>query len=447
MNTVLKRAAVAALLAFGICPSYATAQAWGPLAAIGEGVWEAPGYGWILDLDSDVPRLFHRAGPYCYTAPPGQLGEDESFALARIEGAGLVLSAAAGTTQYAYRRINALPAACTQADDWDRKTIAALVGATFADLYAGFGPRERSAARLSARLSAADNAANDTAAFDVIARALGDLDDGHVGLTGELDDGEHSFESGDAPSLIAAKADSTLGDDEAGRLRAWSVRYREGIISLLADRGHLVANRRILWGRIGSVGYLNVLTMGGFAEGDDAAERATLDAALDEAISGFAGARAVIVDVSNNRGGYDWVSLQIAGRFAVGRHAAFSKQAKGDVPQEFMVEPSPSPRFTGPVALVTSDVTVSAGEVFTLAMRALPNVSHWGTATRGALSDQLAKPLPNGWELTFPAETYRDPSGLAPEGIGIAPQHAWPMAGGANHAERIAWLAARLADN
>ena len=41
-----------------------------------------------------------------------------------------------------------------------------------------------------------------------------------------------------------------------------------------------------------------------------------LDAALDQAIAAFRGARAVIVDVSNNRGGYDGLAQHIAGRFA-----------------------------------------------------------------------------------------------------------------------------------
>ena len=446
MKSALKRAAGAAVLALGICPFPALAQTLGQFAEVTGGIWEAPGYGWVLDLEGAAPRLFHRAGAYCYPAPPQQLAEDESFALARADGPALFLSAAPGTTQYRYRRIGALPAACTQAVTWDRAKIASLVGATFADLYAGFGPRERSEARLSAQLSAAGTAQDDMALFSSIASALGDLDDGHVGLTGSVGEDALSFERGEAPSLFAAQADATLGSDPEGRLRAWSARYREGITALLADGGHLVANRRILWGRIGDVGYLNVLTMGAFAEGGDAAERAALDAALNEAMAGFGGARAVIVDVSNNRGGYDWVSLRIAGRFAAGPHPAFSKQPRGDAPQEFAVEPSPSASFTGPVALVTSDVTVSAGEVFTLAMRALPNVAHWGTTTRGALSDQLAKPLPNGWELTLAAETYRDPSGFAPEGIGIAPQHPWPTASGASHAERIASLAAHLAE-
>jgi carboxyl-terminal processing protease len=83
---------------------------------------------------------------------------------------------------------------------------------------------------------------------------------------------------------------------------------------------------------------------------------------------------------------------------------------------------SPRARYLGPVYLVTSDVTVSAGEVFTLYMRALPNVTHVGATTRGALSDMIEKPLPNGWSLALACEIYRDPAGENYEVRGIPPK-------------------------
>ena len=112
-----------------------------------------------------------------------------------------------------------------------------------------------------------------------------------------------------------------------------------------------------------------------------------LDAALDEAVAAFKGARAVIVDVSYNLGGYDGVAQQAAARFADARRLAYTKVAQGAQgvePQPFHVEPSRRASYLGPVYLLTSDVTVSAGEIFTLYMRALPNVIHVGGTTRGA---------------------------------------------------------------
>ena len=109
----------------------------------------------------------------------------------------------------------------------------------------------------------------------------------------------------------------------------------------------------------------------------------------------------------------------------IDRRLAYTKVALGaqDVePQPFHVEPSKRVSYLGPVYLLTSDVTVSAGETFTLYMRALPNVVHVGGTTRGAFSDMIEKPLPNGWSLALSAEIYRDPDGRSYEVRGLPPQ-------------------------
>src|SRR6185312_943777 len=79
-------------------------------------------------------------------------------------------------------------------------------------------------------------------------------------------------------------------------------------------------------------------------------------------------------------------------------------------------------RYVGPVYLLTSDVTLSAAEVFGLYMRALPNVVQVGETTRGAFSDMIEKPLPNGWLLDISAEVYRDPDGRSYEAHGLPPK-------------------------
>jgi carboxyl-terminal processing protease len=57
-------------------------------------------------------------------------------------------------------------------------------------------------------------------------------------------------------------------------------------------------------------------------------------------------------------------------------------------------------------------------------MRALPNVLHVGETTRGAFSDEINKPLPNGWTLVLSGEDYRDPEGQSWEAKGLPPQVA-----------------------
>jgi carboxyl-terminal processing protease len=234
-----------------------------------------------------------------------------------------------------------------------------------------------------------------------------------------IDGAQRDLEPGASPTLARVSA-----ADPTGGEKAWLQAYREGILTqILAGRGRQAANNRVFWGRAEDIGYLNFMTMGGFARNAAPDDPRPLDAVLDEAMAAFAGARAVIVDVSNNRGGYDTISQRIASRFAEQPVLAYSKVGVGaKAPlQPVRVEPASGERFTGPVYLVTSDVTVSAGETFTLMMKALPNVKQVGGTTHGAFSDQLPKPLPNGWALALPAELYKGPKGEDLEGRGLAP--------------------------
>lgn len=417
----------------------------GAAPAMPTGLWRAEGYGQLLAVTADRSVLYHVAGPYCYPDPDTDGAQAILGQTVTMLGPDrIAFSDGPGQTRYVYRRIATLPAACRTTRRWSGGDIARLIAATFVDLYPRTPVRERHRRQLDARLAtvAADTVSADL--FDRLADALDPLDDAHVSLSATIDGHERSMESGEAPTLRAVRRDPAHGPDPAARERAWNDRYRIGITGLLAGGGHLVAHRRILWGRIGRIGYINVLTMGGFAEagGDDLP---VLDAALDAALADFRDLPGVIVDVSNNRGGYDSIGLRIAGRFAARAVDAYAKAPVGSTAwQPFRVEPSPRIRYTGPVVLLTSDVTVSAGETFTLAMRALPNVRHVGARTRGALSDQLVKPLPNGWTLTLPAETYRAADGRYYEGSGIPP--ADPVAPFLpDHATVLARLAAEMA--
>jgi carboxyl-terminal processing protease len=72
------------------------------------------------------------------------------------------------------------------------------------------------------------------------------------------------------------------------------------------------------------------------------------------------------------------------------------------------------------VYVLTSNVSVSSAETFTMAMRALPHVTHVGQRTRGAFSE-LSRRLPNGWFVVLSNEIFVDADGKAWEGVGIPP--------------------------
>ncbi|KQV58217.1 MULTISPECIES: S41 family peptidase [unclassified Caulobacter] len=393
----------------------------GAVATELRGAWKSRGYGWIVQFGSDGSQLFHTAGEACYPDPRQQSDPDEILKVWRSEGQGTItLAGDASGARYLFDRLPNLPTACIGAAAWTPDRIVAFAADTFAELYPRSAERGLDwKARKTAALAQVGPTATDFQLWSALSGLIAGLDDPHVELHGMVDGAQRDLEPGASPTLTRVTA-----ADPTGGEKVWLQAYREGILTqILAGRGRQAANNRVFWGRAEDIGYLNFMTMGGFARNAAPDDPRPLDAVLDEAMAAFAGARAVIVDVSNNRGGYDTISQAVASRFADQSVLAYSKIGVGaKAPlQPVRVEPASGERFTGPVYLVTSDVTVSAGETFTLMMKALPNVKQVGGTTHGAFSDQLPKPLPNGWALALPAELYKGPKGEDLEGRGLAP--------------------------
>nr|AYM54133.1 peptidase S41 [Chondromyces catenulatus] len=393
------------------------------------GVWRSRGYGYILQIGQGSLKLFHAAGPFCYPDPRPEADPDGLFEHSQQLAEDVIaFSAGPGQTRYVFDRLGALPPACDEKAAWTADRIAALTAETFNAFYPS--SRERNLdwrARAATAAGQLNERSKDDALFAALSQMLAGIEDPHVELHATVGGETRALSPGEGPTLRRV---ARSGDAKA-REREWLQAYKSGILDdILRGAGRHVANKRVFWGRVDEIGYLNVVTMGSFDEGAPPDDTVALDAALDEALTAFSGARAVIVDVSNNRGGYDSISGHIAGRFAQERRLAYTKSpigAEGAEAQAFFVEPSSRIRFLGPVYLLTSDVTVSAGETFTLLMRALPNVRHVGATTRGALSDQLEKPLPNGFRLALPAEVYRDPEGVTFEVKGIPPRTSFEV--------------------
>lgn len=398
----------------------------GPVAPALNGAWKSRGYGWIVQFGPGGAQLFQTAGGACYPDPRREPDPDGIMTVWRAEGQGTItLTGDPDGTRYLFDKLPGLPTACIGAAAWTPDRVVAFVADTFAELY----PRstERGLdwkSRKAEALAKISPTATDLQLWTALSGLLAGLDDPHVELHGLVDGAQRDLEPGVSPTLTRVRAADPQGDE-----KAWLQAYREGILTgVLQGRGRQAANNRIFWGRVDDIGYLNIVTMGAFARNAAPDDPRPGDAVLDEAMTAFAGAKAVIVDVSNNRGGYDTIGRRVAARFTDQSRLAYSKIAVGaKAPlQPVEVEPAAGPRFTGPVYLVTSDVTVSAGETFTLMMKALPNVKQVGGTTHGAYSDQLPKPLPNGWAVGLPAELYKAPDGHDVEGKGLAPDT--PMA-------------------
>ncbi len=194
----------------------------------------------------------------------------------------------------------------------------------------------------------------------------------------------------------------------------------------------MIANDFIYYGKLSdTVGYLYILAESGYA--DDGTDVAVAEAVMDRVIGELADMETIIVDVRINVGGDDAVALALASRFADEKRLVTTKQARdgdGFTPaREFYVEPGGPQQFTGSVIVLTSHLTVSAGETFVLAMDVLPHVTMIGDNTAGAYSDILQRALPNGWIFGLSNEQYTAADGEVYEQVGNPPDVLVPFEG------------------
>lgn len=378
------------------------------------------GYSWILERTGDEITIYQHAGEACWPDPDSEILKS-TFAL-ELPSAGNLIRLTQDEDQatvYSFDPLEALPSTCQDPDRSDRAAVVAIAH-LMATRYPGFEARgvDFESRRTSVLAMLADQPSS-AEAFAAAESLLTDLTDAHLELSAEIGGVDQVLVTTEGPTLDSIRMRG--GEHpERGWLGVWRTNIEQNV---LAGRSHVSANNRILWGMRDGIGYLMVITMGGFDPEDDLAT-GPLDDALDEAMAEFATADAVIIDVSNNRGGYDAMALRIAGRFADQSRVAYLKKGWGSgvAYQPIEVRPSQRARYLGPVWLLTSDITVSAAETFTQAMRVLPNVTQAGTATRGAFSDQTSVPMANGWQFAMPMEIYVDPQGEPLEGRGLPPK-------------------------
>jgi len=388
-----------------------------------QGIWRSRGYGYVARLGRDGVRFYHIAGDFCYLDPRGERDPEGMFEYYRqLQDGGVAFSPGPGQSLYVFDRLAAMPAACNDRTPWTPSRIAALVAATFTDLYPSFSEFGIDwPARVAALERQLGKITDDASLFEAIETLLAGIEDPHVEMNAPVAGRSRDFVPGDGRTLKRVEAALRTASSPEWQ---WRQAYRRGVLeSVLQGKGVETANDRVIWGRVGNVGYINLLTLFGYAR--NGGGLAAADAVLDKAFAAFSGTRGVIVDVSSNTGGSDFFALYVASRFADKRRLAFTKVGYGaqdTEPQALYVEPSTRSRYLGPVYVLMSDVTVSAGEILALVMSSFPNVTLVGEATRGAFSDAIDKPLPNGWKLNLSAEVYRDPEGRNYETKGLPPQ-------------------------
>jgi carboxyl-terminal processing protease len=138
---------------------------------------------------------------------------------------------------------------------------------------------------------------------------------------------------------------------------------------------------------------------------------------LDAALAGLRGARAYVLDLRGDGGGYRDAAIAIAGRFVHG--VVVTTQERGAPPQVFRTPDVPL--LGAPFAVLVDGDTASAAEIVAGAIQDAHAATLVGTRTFGKGLVQETFPLPDGGAIKLTTARYRTPAGRDIEGVGIAP--------------------------
>ncbi len=424
MDGIIQRLTVALLL--GLCTSFYPPSALAQDKVDGfiskpnhqlfnmTGVWRSRGYGWVWSIGNGQIKYYDEGGRYCIlrrTRSRLPWGLQEQI---HVHPSGKSMRFALDELGYLYTfdKLTELPPACRTAPNPGPVSVFNAIDQIFSNHYAFFKTHNVDWAKLVRRYRPRVSAQmSDRQLFALLKDLLSNINDGHVALRAYIDGQRLRFSSGKRPKPYVALPPGTKTLPGY-----WTTSVGAALVG-----ENLKQNNRgsVKYGLIdGDIGYIYIRSVGRRTRPD-------VDQTMDKAIRLFANATAVILDLSNNRGGYDSIGRRIVGRFARSKKIGLYKHAgdsPGDKPQAIYLEPSSRQRYLGPVFVITGKSTFSAGETMTMFLATLSNVTHIGERTPGALSDVLSKRLPNGWRVRLSNEIYLDSRRRAWESIGIPPQ-------------------------
>ena len=404
-----------------------------------QGVWERSGYGTLLYVDGDELTVFEFTRASCYLRDAGSAAEFISeFPIVEVDVGQLQLSESELGLPAIFDRIDSLPAVCDNPIGDSITERFDHLWHTFNDYYAFFNER---GVNWMHQYDQWRPTLSDQSSEDDLAKALRGLlspiDDSHVSL---VVDGADNFNPAKPKGFLQMLVEeferqSEFVDEEAyvgNELNQWRADIQSHYLG--APFKTLDGNLAdlIQWGVMGQdVGYLSINQFFTTLDESEATDVAIFHDALDMVLTDLANTSALVIDVRLSPGGRDAVAIAIANRFADTERLAATKAARdfqgSRDTQDFTIRPSIRQNYANPLILITSGFSVSATEIFTVLMRSLPQVTHLGEPTNGALSDVLEKGLPNDWEFTLSNEVYRDANGQAFEAIGISPTVSVPV--------------------
>jgi hypothetical protein len=419
----------------------------GQSAGTVDGVWQADGYGLVIQVTNGQAQTYETTSLSCMPEKPSPLvsGADPNGAVSfgrhdqpeetlrrtsATQGELRLLGTAADIDLVA---VPAIPAACTHPMAKDPLT-------TFDTFWANLAENYNSTVRKHVDWNALRNTyrpqvnANTTPAqlYQIMINMVQPLGDAHIEISGPDDDDYEGFRPGtrytDGPGGITDKTaikadDAHLHDLGVQNIRTWGDKK--------------IAYADLPDGR----GYLRFTAFEDWDTKPDSyvARQALLDQVMDEVFSDahVKSWKSLVIDLRYNDGGDDELGLSLAGRMTDRPYTAYTKIARNSPtdPTKWgrarvvTVQPTAGrPHYTGPVEILTSDLTISAGETFIEAMmQRQPAVTRVGTTTQGVFADNPDRKLPNGWTVSVGNEDYIAPDGHNYEGPGIPPTTEVPV--------------------
>ncbi len=398
-----------------------------------DGIWLSHGYGMLIEINGEEAAIYDITPVSCSPLFDSTALQDYHVQL-EVENGELIMRDNK-TLYITAARLESMPELCanggTVSDDPELNFEA--LWHDFNDQYAFFdlyGVDWQAQYEQYRPLVTPDTTPEEL--FVILSDMIRPLNDDHISLSNGVNNFSPStsyewLDNNPNPLALLVEMLNSIGEDRfEGR-----VSFNPLTFQFTGDEA-LIANDFIYYGKLSdTVGYIYILAESGYA--DDGTDVAVAEAAMDLVIGELADMETIIVDVRINVGGDDAVALALASRFADEKRLVTTKQARdgdGFTPaREFYVEPGGPQQFTGSVIVLTSRLTVSAGETFVLAMDVLPHVTMIGDNTAGAYSDILQRALPNGWVFGLSNEQYIAADGEVYEQVGNPPDVLVPFEG------------------
>ncbi|SOD62941.1 Tricorn protease C1 domain-containing protein [Streptomyces zhaozhouensis] len=407
-----------------------------------DGVWTTDGYGTLVEVEGDRLRTYDVTTLSCLPGlvtgeRAGEPGEDGGVTFASEETSPITVtpdgangarwSFADSVGDRALHRLEALPENCGEEPAGDPVEAFDVFWQTYAEQYPFFEARgvDWEAVREEYRPRVTEETTEDEL-FALLREMIEPLHDAHTSLASPS--GDYYAGHREDTELPDAELIQRIEEATAESVGAEQRRWANGAVSY-ADMAD-------------GVGYLRITSFTGYTDEDGYAEDvAELDRALDEVFTearteGPDALRGLVLDLRFNGGGSDRLGLHVASRLTDRPYVAYTKHARNDPDdpaghtpdQEIRVEPFDGPTYDGPVAVLTSRLTISAAETTTQSLLGRePGVTLVGENTQGSFSDTLDRTLPGGWSFALPNEEFLTEDGRTFDIAGIPPAVATPV--------------------